>query len=335
MRPTTRPPPSSSSSAAVWAAGQPTTPGPGTARPGPRSTTPATPAARRSAPRARRPRFNGAMAFDPATGQLVLFGGQHDGERLRQRHLDLERLDLDPGRRHRRARLHDHLPSSPPAARAPTLAYDPATGQLVLFGGNLAGSSCQRHLDLERLDLVPDRRRRRRRLHVRLHRRAHPLRISGDPRLRPGQRPAGRSSAGPTGGTTTTTPGPGTATWSQVDDSGDVGCTTTCTPSPRARPGLARTSTRPSASSSSSPGRPPRPSTTPGPGTAAPGPRSTTPATSAAPPPAPPAPRPARGPRWPTTRPAPSSSSSAGASGPTPTPGCSARRRRPPPPGRR
>ena len=139
------------------------------------------------------------LAYDPATAQLVLFGGapatyyndtwawngstwtQTDdtgdagctssctssppgrdraGERLRpghrpahalrrgrrvvdlqQRHLALERLDLGPDRRQRRRRLHHHLPGQPGGPPGGASAFDPATGQLILFGGLVSGAA--------------------------------------------------------------------------------------------------------------------------------------------------------------------------------------------------
>ena len=92
----------------------------------------ATPAARRPAPTARR-RAALSMAYDPASGQLVLFGG--DAEVEPERHLDVERHLVDPGGRQRRPRLHDRLHREPPARSGAALAYDPAIGKLVLFGG--------------------------------------------------------------------------------------------------------------------------------------------------------------------------------------------------------
>jgi len=41
----------------------------------------------------------------------------------------------------------------PPARNSEAMAADPATKQLVLFGGNGTGGFHERHLDLERLEL--------------------------------------------------------------------------------------------------------------------------------------------------------------------------------------
>ena len=72
------------------------------------------------------------MAYDPGTGQLILFGGSNTGGNA-ERHLDLGRHHLDPAEPRRPAR-----PARPDAS----MAYDPATGQLVLFGGMDAASDC-------------------------------------------------------------------------------------------------------------------------------------------------------------------------------------------------
>ena len=75
------------------------------------------------------PRFGAAMAYDPGTGQTVLFGG----------------LANDPF--HPKGYLNDtwawkgktwtwQFPATSPPGRAlASMAYDPATGQLLLFGG--------------------------------------------------------------------------------------------------------------------------------------------------------------------------------------------------------
>ena len=90
--------------------------GPGPAPPGPSST---------PAPAARHQPWAMAMAYYPATGQMVLFGG------LGGSHLNdtwaWNSFDLERGR---------SFPATSPLARsAAVMAYDPATSQLVLFGG--------------------------------------------------------------------------------------------------------------------------------------------------------------------------------------------------------
>ncbi len=70
-------------------------------------------------------RYHASMAFDPATGQLILFGGYGDSGRLN----DTWAWDgstwtkLSPA-------------TSPSARYRASMAFDPATGQLLLFGGD-------------------------------------------------------------------------------------------------------------------------------------------------------------------------------------------------------
>ena len=64
------------------------------------------------------------MAYDPATGQLVLFGGYE-----RRRYLD------DTWTWNGTTWTQQSPATSPPARDGASMAYDPGTGQLVLFGG--------------------------------------------------------------------------------------------------------------------------------------------------------------------------------------------------------
>ena len=64
------------------------------------------------------------MAYDPGTGQLVLFGGADSSGRLN----DTWTWDGSNW-------THQSPASSPPARYVASMAYDPGTGQLVLFGG--------------------------------------------------------------------------------------------------------------------------------------------------------------------------------------------------------
>ena len=75
-------------------------------------------------------RYLASMAYDPATGQLVLFGG-YDGNTF-----------LGDTWTWNGSTWAQQFPAaSPPARQGASMAYDPATGQLVLFGGEgpLAG----------------------------------------------------------------------------------------------------------------------------------------------------------------------------------------------------
>ena len=88
------------------------------------------------------PRSHAAMAFDPASGGLVLFGGfnGHDGI--------CEVTDYDDTWTYDGVIWKQQSPTKRPSARADALlANDPATGQLVLFGGDFAtgsGLGCER-----------------------------------------------------------------------------------------------------------------------------------------------------------------------------------------------
>jgi fibronectin type III domain protein/galactose oxidase-like protein len=66
-----------------------------------------------------------SMAFDPATGQLVLFGGASTGTTFN------ETWTWDGSTWSQRS----PTTSPPPARVLASMAFDPATGQLVLFGG--------------------------------------------------------------------------------------------------------------------------------------------------------------------------------------------------------
>jgi hypothetical protein len=71
-----------------------------------------------------------SMAYDPAISQLVLFGGEDDddgsigylGDTWAWNGTTWAQLPISPAQ-------------SPPARGLPSMAYDPATGQLMLFGG--------------------------------------------------------------------------------------------------------------------------------------------------------------------------------------------------------
>src|SRR3954468_6836073 len=74
-------------------------------------------------------RGGASMAYDPGTGQLVLFGGSHFSSWFG---------DTWVWDGHTWTQLH---PATSPSARAgASMAYDPATGQLVLFGGYAANN---------------------------------------------------------------------------------------------------------------------------------------------------------------------------------------------------
>ncbi len=69
------------------------------------------------------------MAYDPATGNIVLFGGANGGS-------DLSDTWIFDGATWTRL----STATSPPARSYASLAYDPATGNMVLFGGSGASS---------------------------------------------------------------------------------------------------------------------------------------------------------------------------------------------------
>jgi hypothetical protein len=68
-------------------------------------------------------RFGAAMAFDPRIGKLVLFGGNGSGPRDTWTYDGTNWTKQKPATR-------------PPARGEPAMAYDPAHGNLVLFGGS-------------------------------------------------------------------------------------------------------------------------------------------------------------------------------------------------------
>ena len=108
------------------------TPGPGTARPGPSRPPPAHPAARDQR----------LMAYDAATGNVVLFGGSSHGR---------SSVTPGPGTARPGPSSTRRSPASPVEA---AMAYDAATGTVVLFGGQgPAHRYLWRHLDLGRHDL--------------------------------------------------------------------------------------------------------------------------------------------------------------------------------------
>ena len=75
-------------------------------------------------------RYEASMAFDPALGQLVLFGG-----------LDVNDQALNDTWTYNGITWIKQTPTtSPPARSQASMAYDPAIGQLVLFGGTGANS---------------------------------------------------------------------------------------------------------------------------------------------------------------------------------------------------
>ena len=68
-------------------------------------------------------RFLAAMAYDSATGDMVLFGGQRYG------------FLGDTWTYNGTTWTQQHPATSPPARINAAMAYDPATGNVVLFGG--------------------------------------------------------------------------------------------------------------------------------------------------------------------------------------------------------
>ena len=86
-------------------------------------------------------RAEAAMAYDPAHGNLVLFGGSRDIVRPCGVGDIGEWGDTWT---YNGANWTRHAPTrSPSARRGAVLANDPATGQLVLFGGSAFGSDCR------------------------------------------------------------------------------------------------------------------------------------------------------------------------------------------------
>jgi Galactose oxidase, central domain len=64
------------------------------------------------------------MAYDPATGEMVLFGGFSNGE-----------FEGDTWTYDGTTWTEQSTATSPPARESASMAYDPATGEMVLFGG--------------------------------------------------------------------------------------------------------------------------------------------------------------------------------------------------------
>ncbi len=183
-------------------------------------------------------RTQGTMAYDPATGQLVVFGGLTNGSSSNV--LDdtwtwsgttWGQVDdtSDAG-------CTTSCTQSPPARYGATMDFDPQTGQLLLFGGTSSSSGTLNDTwawNGTSWSQVDD---------------------SGDPGCSSTctQSPPARSSA-----TLTDDPALGEAvlagglssgssslddtwawtgtSWSQIDDTGDAGCSTSCTQSPPAR----------------------------------------------------------------------------------------------------
>jgi hypothetical protein len=78
------------------------------------------------------PRASASMAFDPSTGQLILFGGVSEIEDLN----DTWNWDGTT------TTWTELLPAtSPPVRDSASMAFDPATGQLILFGGENQNNS--------------------------------------------------------------------------------------------------------------------------------------------------------------------------------------------------
>lgn len=77
-------------------------------------------------------RVNGTLAYDVASGQLVLFGGKH-AFGLNNSALNDTWIWTSSNW------VQQHPASVPPARTQAALAYDAASGQLVLFGGRGAG----------------------------------------------------------------------------------------------------------------------------------------------------------------------------------------------------
>lgn len=72
------------------------------------------------------------MAFDQATGQLILFGGFNSAHK--------PSLFQDTWRWNGTTWVQLSPTTSPPARQGAAMAYDPATGQLILFGGRSSGA---------------------------------------------------------------------------------------------------------------------------------------------------------------------------------------------------
>jgi hypothetical protein len=181
------------------------------------------------------------MAFDPATGQFLLFGGNGPGGSYNDTWTwnGTTWSQVDDSGDAGCYTVSNPCPSSPGGRQGPTTAYDPATAQFVLFGGeNISSSGVYNDTWTWNGTIwsqVDD---------------------SGDagcgsgsnvcPSSPPG-RQAGALVYDPAtaqlvvfGGDNNTGPDNDSWTWngtiwSQVDDSGDAGCTSSCTSSPPAR----------------------------------------------------------------------------------------------------
>jgi hypothetical protein len=175
-------------------------------------------------------RFASSMVYDAATGTVVLFGGgaaggDNLGDTWTWDGTNWTQVD-DAGD----AGCTTSCTDSPPARTAPSMAYDAATGKVVLFGGDVAGGSGALY-DTWTWD------------------------GTNWTEQSPITSPPARMYAAMTYDEATSTvvlfggfvPNGGVGNylddtwtwdgtnWTQVDDAGDAGCTTSCTDSPPAR----------------------------------------------------------------------------------------------------
>jgi hypothetical protein len=72
-------------------------------------------------------RWGASMAYDAATGTMVMFGGDH--------HVPLSRGLADTWTWDGSTWTQQHPATSPPTLSAASMAYDAATGTIVMFGG--------------------------------------------------------------------------------------------------------------------------------------------------------------------------------------------------------
>ncbi|HMD44791.1 MAG TPA: hypothetical protein VKG43_01430 [Acidimicrobiales bacterium] len=184
-------------------------------------------------------RYSGAMAYDPATGQLLLFGGSTAGATpWNDTWLwnGSTWTQVNTGS----AGCTNACPNSPPARQGGQMAYDPATGQLVLFGGALNpsyyndtwtwnGSSWTQADDAGApgcTTTCPS---------------SPPGRQAGAMADDPATAQLVYFGGGASAGNFNDTWLWNGSSWSQTDDAGSPGCTTTCptSPAPRIRPGMA------------------------------------------------------------------------------------------------
>jgi hypothetical protein len=179
-------------------------------------------------------RYTAAMAYDPATSQLILFGGQEGGtygnDTWAWNGTTWTQVD-DAGA----AGCVSTCPSSPPIRQGPMLAWDPASAQMLLFGGFISYPSPLNDTwtwNGSTWTQVDD---------------------AGDPGCTNActSSPPARQAGGMAfdqatgqlllfGGANATTSLNDTwlwsgTTWSQADDSSDPGCTSSCTNSPLGR----------------------------------------------------------------------------------------------------